>query len=240
MLELLQGGINMYGAFFESESGFKLFLNGYRMLKFIGAGYTPQYNGFICALRFPCPTFPIVFIRAGAINTMVAVHSIVNNGDGSYTLYTIGAAEVFVFSEQPSRSQYGLEIYDEQGNVTFNSSDQPVKPVAYLNFPPMQKDDSYVWNSGLGARKLAFCLNGNRGHWEVDIQTWRQNVWRDIVQGISGGFILRSYQLASNEPIDDNGIDFSAFPRVDQAWVSMTVIDVHDLNFAGRRSDSFY
>lgn len=229
----------MFGALFKEGSSFQLITNGYKMLNFVGAGYTSQYSGILYRVTFPSPTIPMIFIRGARKDIYTAIHSLQNHGNGTYTLYTVGEAEVFAFTSQCNRSQYGLELYDERGQVIYNSSNKRVKPVSVVDFPPMGKGESASWDSRLGARKLAYCLSGNRGHWEFDLGTKTTSVWRDIVQSTSGGFILHSMQLANKErytnPLPRNG-----FARVDQVPIQMTVIDVHDLNFPYRRDNSFY
>lgn len=229
----------MFGALFKDGGSFKLITSGYKMLNFAGAGYTSHYSGIIYSVTFPCPTFPIIFIRGAKINLYTAVHSLQDHKNGTYTLYTLGEAEVFVFTEKTNVSRYGLELYDKAGNVIYNSSNKPVRPVSVVRFPPMEKGQSVSWKSTLGARKLAYCLSGNRGHWEFDLGPKTVDVWRDVVQSVSGGFILHSQRLTNKEyyknPIPRNG-----FAQANKIPIDMTVIDVHDLNFPHRDPKSFY
>lgn len=236
----------MYGVFFESQSGYRVFANGYKCLSFVGAGYTQPFRGLLYSLRFSCPTFPIIYIRSTISGNLTAIHSVVHNGGYNYTLYTLGDAEVFVFTEVIERSDYGLEIYDQNGNVTFNSvSCIPVKPIASVSFPPMAPGEARAWNSGLGARKLAYNLMGNRGFLQIDVQYSTLSVWRDVVQSVSGGFVLISGKLPDTGQANANTFQrelagFIGSSETPTQPMLMSVIDVHDLNFQGRRDSAFY
>lgn len=229
----------MIGALFKNGSCFNLITNGYKMLNFVGAGYTTPYSGFLNKVTFPSPTVPIIFIRGARENIYTAMHSLQDHKNGLYTVYTLGESEVFAFSEVQSRSTYGMEIYDESHNLVYSSASIPISPVSVVKFPTMNKGESVFWDSKLGARKLAYCLAGNRGYWEWDLTSKAVNVWRDVVQSVSGGFILHSLQLADRE-YHNNPLPKNGFARVDQVPIQMTVIDVHDLSFPNMKSNSFY
>ncbi|SUO95294.1 hypothetical protein [Suttonella ornithocola] len=225
------------------------FDEGYSALNFQGAGITQRYSGNITYLDFNCPSRPVLFYRSAEANNLTAPHYVVDRGNGSYRAYCLGQAEIFVFSTRvvPSNDRYGVKIWGKNGRLVYQSSDQPIKPVARVLTAPIARDQQQNWFGG-GGRKIAYMLQGSAFLAHYDIGAKRLLIWRTVVQSLKGGFGVRLMKIIDKHVTGRDkefgylNINASATPPWlgDNSPVGLFVIDVHDLDYQGRQNFTFY
>lgn len=232
-----------YGLLIKNPSTQKAFDEEYVALNFVGAGITTYHSSNIYYLDVHCPTRPVLFYRSAEVNKLSAPHYVWDRGNGLYRVYTLGETEVFVFATTmaPSNENYGIRIWSRNGRLVYQSSDDPVLPVARISVPHGQN-----WYSG-SSRKLAYALHGLARVIDHHLGSHQTVFHNTVIQSLPGGFGVRLYKTFEGRMSGDqfrhafHGHPFNGFTDLHPGSpISMLVVDVHDLDYHGRQARTFY
>lgn len=233
-----------YGIILQNERTRHAFDEGYVALNFVAAGVTYRHRGNIFAFEFHCPTRPVLFYRASAVNGHCAPHYVWDKGGGWYRAYTLGEAEVFAFATHvaPRNDTYGMRVWSRSGKLVYQSGDESIQPLGIVS-----AHHESAWFSGAG-RKLAFALHGLARVINADFVGNRMVFRNTLIQCLPGGFKPRFVTTYDGPVISANEIDRAFFGHnvMEQrdlhpnAAIPMLVVDVHDLDYQGRQARTFY
>lgn len=232
-----------YGLFIQNERTSRAFDEGYAALNFVGGGITGHFRGNVYGVEFRCPTKPVIFYRSEHVNTLTVPHYVWDRGNGLYRAYTLGKAEIFVFSTAviQRNEPYGMRIWARNGRLVYQSSDDTVKPIARALI-----NHGANWYSGTG-RKIAYALHGIARSINHNPGTQMTTFANTAIQSIPGGFGARFVQTYDGRMSPDefrhafHGHQFLGFKDLSPASpVSMLVIDVHDMKYVGMPDHTFY
>lgn len=140
-----------------------------------------------------------IWRRSGTMVTLVTTNNFSSN---VMTIYSFGVSP-------PVRRNYGLELYDVNGNVIFTSNDKPLKPFSSSELNVMTSNRLLTVN--VGSRPTAVVQNNKYAYiWNhreatntfADTMMAMMSVWNGVVA--ADGFQIRRIRRGgSTTPIDD-------------------------------------
>lgn len=233
-----------YGLIIQNERTQRAFDEGYTSLNFAAGGVTYRHSGNIFAFEFHCPTRPVLFYRASAVNGYCAPHYVWDKGGGWYRAYTLGEAEVFAFSTHvsPNLDTYGMRVWSRSGKLVYQSGDETIRPIGVISVP-----HENAWHSGSG-RKIAFALHGIARVINADFLGNRMTFRNTLIQSISGGVRPRLITTYDGPIIAESELRKAFFGHSmmelrdlnPNANIPMLIVDVHDIKYPGMRASTIY
>ncbi len=177
-----------YGLFF----GDGLELTGdRRVMRFLASGVTTQVNANLHRFEFRSERldFAVYFqlLEAGKYSAQHVVHSV---GNGVFHAYFVGSpCRVFVYEKKhgSGAGNYGVWLYNDNGNLALDSFDEPINPLTDLYIPPLGMGGKVFICNQAEADKTAFNMHCIRGRLAVNIWARQYCIWRDsMIRDVDG------------------------------------------------------
>jgi hypothetical protein len=193
----------------------------YRNLFFKRAGRNTTSSGRPTA-TFPGVT-PVVFMRPLLANRGIFVVEFTPVSGGNWRLVTEWPVEYYVF-DLPDAQTFGLNVYNEAGQLVFNAVERPLDVIAAVQVP---NQNGYTY-SGLPTGKYAYSVSYSRpGAWASQYDpvsgSWDNTDLREKLFSTNNGFFTQFLDVSTwwGSPMyDQDFYDFSGPPPI------VTIIDV--------------
>ncbi len=208
---------------------------GYKALNLIAKGNS-QKSGNLTAFSFTAPqgARPVIFIKPVKTGEGTAPHVLYKKDNTHWIAYFVGYVTAYVFTETHASAKggYGIEIYNDNGEIFYDSETVPAKPLKTVtvgSVAPNTRSNSIAFPN---TADVAYNLHGNRMTLGIDFGSKMLSGWRDLVVRESRGYYIESKRLLhrrakSGETYKDYlrmlGNISNTFP------VSMSFIDVRKL-----------
>ncbi len=209
---------------------------GYKALNLITKGNSVK-AGQLTSFSFTAPVGakPVIFIKPINTGQGTAPHVLHQLNSTHWTAYFVGYVTAYVFTElAPSaKGGYGIEIYNDNGEVFFDSETIPAKPIKTVTVGSIAPDGRSNTITLPNPSQAAFNLHGNRMAFAVDMGTKQMHAWRDVVVRTSGGYYLESKKLLNRRWTSSDGSIFDFQKKLgnisNQFPVSLSFINVEGL-----------
>lgn len=205
----------------------------YKSLNMIAKGDSVAY-GQLTVFHFSAPSGanPVIYIKPKVVGAVVAPHVLHKVSSTQWAAYFVGQVTAYVFTElAPSASGgYGIEIYNDAGNVFYDTETIPAKPIKTVTIDAVKPDRRS--QTVVVPPKTAFNLHGNRMAMSIDFFSRRVYGWRDFVVRDSSGYYLTSKKVLDETFRSGWTIDryLSAMGQISNKFpVSISFIDVEGL-----------
>ncbi len=156
------------------------------------------------------------------LTTLAVPYGIDPVDNEGYKFRTVGLGELFVFEygAQPTvgASEYGLQVFDEQGVLMFSSEQKPIRLLDIITIPDI--------------RTVANNVNGNTTYWQknygskdVAVITVQYPIWTSGSNIMTAAAVSRGQIMAIESAIE--WTDSELTPGITTSWsASYLVVDV--------------